>query len=71
MKTLKKRDIGRGDIARGQKLWLFAREREFRSSTYMRKVLDAKICRAVLPSPRRKEEMLCCFQHLKVDLMEN
>lgn len=37
----------------------------------MKKVLDAKIYRAVQPSPRRKEEMLRCFQHLKVDWMEN
>lgn len=35
----------------------------------MKKVLDAKM--AVLPSPRRKEEMLHCFQHLKIDWMEN
>lgn len=48
-------------MARGQKLWLFARERKFRSSTYMKEVLDAKIYRAMQPSPRRKKEMLRCF----------
>lgn len=36
----------------------------------MEKVLEAKIYRAVQPSPGRKEEMLHCFQHFKREWME-
>lgn len=37
----------------------------------MEKVPDAKIYRAVQPSPGRKEETLHCFRHFKLDWMED